>query len=103
MQLKGLGDVLHFPILTACLELLNIIALFELDSHLCQIELPHLESLDPYLVQGLLGCAVVDRHAIAVVVHVQDKILSHDGETDQRDVRAGCIAHVRLAPSIGIE
>jgi hypothetical protein len=30
MQLKGLGDVLHFPILTACQELLNIILLKDL-------------------------------------------------------------------------
>jgi hypothetical protein len=30
-----------------------------------------------------------------VVVHVEDKVLSHDGKTDEADI-AGCVWHVLL-------
>ena len=30
--------------------------------------------------------AVEDGHAVAVVVHVEDQVLAHDGQTDQADI-----------------
>ena len=36
--------------------------------------------------------AVEDRHFVAVVVHVQDQVLAHDGQADQSDI-ASCFWH----------
>ena len=39
--------------------------------------------------------AVVNNDCVAVVVHVQDKVLSHDGQSDEADVSLWCgVLHV---------
>ena len=45
------------------------------------------------------GSAVEDRDAVAVLVHVQDEVLSHHGKADQADV--GLLGRVH-APSLSI-
>ena len=45
---------------------------------------------------GLLGGAVVDGDAVAVVVHVEDEVLAHHREPDEADVR------LRAHPAIGV-